>query len=102
MAEKKPAKKKIKLITRSSPPALKIALSVLIVCSMAALMTLRWVHNGVQEEIQNLKDEAAVYEHANSILDERLEDPDSVQNVLNIAMEQLGLVDPDTVLMDPQ
>ena len=102
MAEKTMPAKKIKIITRPSPPALKIALSVLIVFSMAALMTLRWVHNGIQAEIQNLKDEAAVYEYANSQLDERLKDPDSVQNVLTIAKEELGLVDPNTILIDPQ
>ena len=65
-------------------------------------MALRLVHNGIQEEVQNLKDKAADYEHANGVLDERMEDPDSVQNIMDIAKEELGLVDPDTVVIDPQ
>ena len=39
---------------------------------------------------------------ANGVLDERMEDPDSVQNIMDIAKEELGLVDPDTVLIEPQ
>jgi len=92
----------IKVIIRPSPPALKIALIVLIILSIAALAALRLVHNGIQQEVQNLKDKAADYEHANSVLDERMEDPDSVQNIMDIAKEELGLVDPDTILIEPQ
>ena len=102
MEEKKNPLKNVKIVVRSSPPALKIVLIVLIVLSMAALWTLRWVHNGILEEMQNLKDEAAAVEHANSELDQRLEDPDSVQNILDIAKEELGMVDPDTILIEPQ
>ena len=69
---------------------------------MAALLALRLVHNGIQEEIQNLKDKAADYEHANSVMDERMEDPDSVENIADIAKEKLGLVDPDAIVIDPQ
>ena len=100
--EKKNPLKNVKVITRPSPPALKIALIVLIILSMAALLALRLVHNGIQEEIQNLKDEAADYEHANSVLDEKMKDPESVDNIMDIAKEELGLVDPDTILIDPQ
>ena len=100
--EKKNPLKNVKVVTRHSPPALKIALIVLILLSMAALLTIRLVHNGIQEEIQNLKDEAADFEHANSVLDEKLKDPESVQNVTDIAKEELGMVDPDTILIEPQ
>ena len=100
--EKKNPLKNVKVVTRPSPPALKIILIVLIILSMAALLALRLVHNGIQEEIQNLKDEAADYEHANSVLDEKMKDPESVDNIMDIAKEELGLVDPDTILIEPQ
>lgn len=102
MKEKKKPLKKVKVEIRHSPPALKIVLIVLIVLSMAALVTLRLVHNGIQDEIQELKEEASQVEHANSELEQKLKDPDSVQNVLDIAKEELGMVDPNTVLIDPQ
>ena len=100
--EKKNPLKNVKVITRPSPPALKILLIVLILLSMAALGTLRLVHNSMRQEIQALKDEAADFEHANSVLDEKMEDPESVQNIKDIAKEELGLVDPDTILIEPQ
>ena len=102
MEETKNPLKNVKVVVRPSPPALKIALIVLIVLSMAALAALRLVHNNILEETQKLKDEASAVEHANQVLDERLEDPDSLQNILDIAKEQLGLVDPDAVLIEPQ
>ncbi len=102
MEEKKHPLKNVKVVVRSSPPALKIALIILIVLSMAALAALRMVHNNILDETRKLKDEASAVEHANTVLDERLKDPDSVQNILDIAQEQLGLVDPDAILIEPQ
>lgn len=102
MTEKKNPLKNMKLVLRPSPPVLKIMLIVVIVVSMAALGTIRLVHNAIQTEIQELKDEAAEFEYRNSELDRRLEDPGSVQNVIAIAEEELGMVDPDTILIDPQ
>ena len=94
--------KKVRLQVRPSPPVLKIMLIVVILLSMATLGTLRLVHNGIQKEIEELKDEAAGLEYANSELDRRMEDPDSMENVQKIAREELGMVDPDTVLIDVQ
>lgn len=101
MEEKKHPLKNVKVVVRPSPPALKIMLIVLIVLSMGALGALRLVHNGILEETQKLKDEAAAVEHANEQLTERLKDPASVQNVQQIAKEELGLVEPDAVIIDP-
>lgn len=102
MEEKKNPLKNVKVVVRHSPPALKIALIVVMVLSMATLGTIRLVHNSIRSEIQELKDEAAEYEYKNSELDNRLKDPDSIQNVMAIAEEELGMVDPDTILIDPQ
>lgn len=102
MEKKKNPLKNMKVVVRQSPPALKIALIAVMVLSMAALGTMRLVHNSIQAEIQELKDEAAEFEYRNSELDSRLEDPDSIQNVMAIAEEELGLVDPDAILIDPQ
>ncbi len=102
MEEKKNPLRNVKVVTRPSPPALKIVLIVLIVLSMAALLTIRLVHNAILEETQKLKDEAAAVEYVNSELDEKVKDPESVQNILDIAKEKLGLVDPDTILIEPQ
>ena len=74
---------------------------MVILFSIAALVALRWVHNGINSEIQKMKDEAAAVEFANQQLTEKKEAVDSVQGIQEIAREELGLVDPDTVLIDP-
>ena len=95
-----PVKKKI--VIRPAPPMLKIAACLLILFSMAALLALRWVHNGIRQETQILTEEAAQAQAENRELTEKVEHLGSVQSVKDIAQEELGLVDPDTVLVDPQ
>lgn len=102
MEELKKKLKNIRLHVRTSPPVLKVLLIVVILLSMATLGTLRLVHNGIRSEIEELKSEAAGLEYANSELDRRMEDPDSLENMQQIAREELGMVDPDTVLIDIQ
>ncbi len=102
MAEKKNPLKNVKVVVRSSPAALKIVLIVLILFSMTALVALRWVHTGILDETENLRDEAASLEQANEDLENKTADLGSVQSVKDIAEEELGLVDPDTVVITPQ
>ncbi|MDO5401716.1 MAG: hypothetical protein Q4F17_12240 [Eubacteriales bacterium] len=90
-----------KFEVRPSHPALKIALAVLIVFSTAALVALGWVHGAIQQQTQAMKDQAAAIEYENGTLENRLKDPDSIDNVRDIAKEELGLVDPGTVLITP-
>ncbi len=101
MAEKKNPLKNAKVVIRQSPASLKIVLIVLILFSMATLATLRWVHTGILAETENLRDEAAGLEHANAELVEKTDELGSVKSVEDIAKEELGLVDPNTVIIDP-
>ena len=102
MEEKKNPLRNVKVEVRPTTPVLKIAVMVLIVFSILALIALRWVHNGILEETQNLKDEAAAVEQANEDLQQKKDKLGSVQSVQDIAREELGLEDPDTVIIEPQ
>ena len=93
---------KIKWEIRRAPNTLKIVLVALILFSIGALIAIRWVHNGIQAEIDTLTEEAAVIEHANTVLEEKKEQIGSVQSIQDIAQSELDLVDPDTILIDPQ
>ena len=101
MANKKNPLKNAKVVLRRSPAALKIILIVLILFSMAALIALRWVHNGILAETDRLKEEAAHIENENQELIDKTKDLGSVQSIQDIAKEELGLVDPDTIIIDP-
>ena len=100
MKEFKTGKFKVKL--RSAPVKLKAVLIVLIVLSTAALVALRWVHNGIQAETQRKTEQAAAMEGENADLQEKIDSIGSVQSIRQIARDELGLVDPDTVLIHPE
>ena len=91
-----------KVIFRSGSLALKIVLMALIVLSMAALAALRWVHTGIREQTGELRTEAAALEQQNSELQEKIGELGSIKSVEDIARSELGLADPNTVVMDVQ
>ena len=94
--------KNVKVEVRPASNILKIVLILLILFSIVALVALRWVHTGILDQIGELKDEASGLEYANEVLDQKTEELGSVQSIQDIAKEELGLVDPDTVIIDPE
>ena len=102
MAKKITPPKYVKVEVRPASNILKIILILLILFSIVALIALRWVHNGILTQIDELKDEASGLEYANEELDRKTEELGSVQSIQDIAKEELGLVDPDTILIDPE
>ena len=102
MAEKNTPQKTVKVEVRPASNILKIILILLILFSIVALIALRWVHTGILNQIDELKDEASGLEYANEVLEQKSEDLGSVQSIQDIAKEELGLVDPDTVIIDPE
>ena len=102
MAEKNTPQKTVKVEVRPASNILKIILILLILFSIVALIALRWVHTGILNQIDELKDEASGLEYANEVLEQKTADLGSVQSIQDIAKEELGLVDPDTVIIDPE
>ncbi|MGN1016518.1 MAG: septum formation initiator family protein [Faecousia sp.] len=102
MNPKKQPKPSLQVVVRSSSPALKIAVTVLIVFSMAALAALAWVRGSIRGQVESLRQEAAAIEQENRELQEKIDNLGSVQSVQDIAREELGLVDPNTVMIQPE
>ena len=102
MAKRKNPLKNAKIVVRQSPASLKIILIVLILFGMVTLAALRWVHTGILAETENLRQEASDLEYANSQLEQKTDELGSVKSLEDIAREELGLVDPNTILIDPQ
>ena len=101
MNPKKQPKPKLQVVVRSSSVALKIAVTVLIVFSMAALAALAWVRGSIRGQVENLRQAAAI-EQENRELQDKIDNLGSVQSVQDIAREELGLVDPNTVMIQPE
>ena len=102
MENKTPPRKHVKVEIRPASNILKVILILLILTSIVALVALRRVHTGILTEIADLKKEASGLQYANEELERKTGELGSIQSIQDIAEEELGLVDPDTVLIDPE
>ena len=102
MAKIKEKLKLIKLRLRPSPCSTKIMLIVAILFAMTALIALRIQINKLESREAELLDKAAALEQDNRNLKENIGVLGSVQSIIQIARDELGLVDPDTVILEPE
>ena len=102
MANIKEKLKLIKLRLRPSSRPAKIMLIVAILLAMVALIALRRAIHNLDNRTADLRDKAAALEQENRDLRENIGILGSVQSVIQIAMDELGLVDPDTVILEPE
>ena len=102
MAKIKEKLKLIKLRLRPSPRSTKIMLIVAILFAMIALIALRMAITDLNNREEDLRQKAAALEQDNKDLQENIGILGSVQSIIQIARDELGLVDPDTVILDPE
>ena len=94
--------KPVKLRLRSTPRSVKIVLIVAILFATAALIALRMAITDLDNRTEDLRNKAAALEQENRDLQENIGILGSVQSIIQIARDELGLVDPDTVILDPE
>lgn len=102
MAKIKDKLKLIKLRLRPSPRSTKIMLIVAILFAMMALIALRMAITDLDNRAEDLRKKAAAMEQENKDLQENIGILGSVQSIIQIARDELGLVDPDTVILEPE
>ena len=102
MAKIKEKLKLIKLRLRPSPRSTKIMLIVAILFAMTALIALRMVVTDLDNRAEDLRNKAAALEQDNKDLQENIGILGSVQSIIQIARDELGLVDPNTVVLSPE
>ena len=101
MGAQRKSRRRIQLVFRPSSTLLKIVVIVLIVFSTAALIALSWVRQSIQMQTEDMRQEAVALEQRNDDLADKISILDSVQSVEQIAQEELGMVKPDTVIINP-
>ncbi len=101
MAKKTGFFSRFRLVYRRSSPLLKCAVLATIVLSTVALIALRVGIMQYERETDALRQEAAQLERENSRLENEIAQLGTVQSVKRIAMEELGLVDPNDSFFDP-
>ena len=94
--------KLIKLRLRPSPRSTKIMLIVAILFAMIALIALRMAITDLDNRAEDLRQKAAALEQDNKDLQENIGILGSVRSIIQIARDELGLVDPDTVILGPE
>lgn len=90
----------VKLVRSST--LVKIAVLVVLVLSIVCLMGLRGAILEAKGEAEALRGQAAQLEQENSRLEVYVQQLGTVQGIIRIAQEELGLVSPDTIIFDPQ
>jgi len=95
MAKRNPFQQ-IRLVYRRSSLLLKILVLVTLVVSAAALVALRIAMGNYQQQSQLLQSQAVQLQEENEALAQRIAELGSKDSIRRIAMEELGLVDPDS------
>ncbi len=90
----------IQFYVRPGSRKLKIILSALIIVCTIALVALGIIQGRIRQQTQTILDQAAALEQENAELSETSDNLNS-DTIRDIAREELGLVDPDTVIIDP-
>ena len=93
--------KNIQPVYRRSSNKTKVIVIIFLVIGIASLFVLRGAINDAEAANAALESQAAELEENNSDLQENIDNLDTVQGVEQIAQDELGLVDPDTVLIQP-
>ena len=102
MQELKEFLRRIKLVRQRSSNLSKIVVIITILLCMGSLITLRLAMKRIEDRTQDLRNQASVLEEENADLVEKTGQLGSVQSVTDIAREELGLVNPDAVLLEPE
>lgn len=92
----------IKIEYTRAHPLTKTAVGALLVLSIAALLALAWTGSNLRKEIQEMRQEAQRLETENADLREKTDDPDAVDAMEAVAEDELDMVDPDTIIIDPK
>ena len=88
---------RIRLTYRRTNNLTKIAVAVAIVLCMATLITLRLSTASLLDRTEDLRQQAGVLENDNRELNEKISELGSQKSTVEIAEEELGLVQPGAV-----
>lgn len=95
-------RKNVRLVYRRSSKLTKTALCLAIAFSTVTLLMLHVLTLNEREKADALRDQAQQLEQENDRLQDKIDNLGSLEGVEDIAKDELGLVDPDTVIIEPE
>ena len=102
MTEHKLQLGKVQIIFFKGNRRVLVPLILVLVLTAAALGTLRLVEYRMARQTEDLRTQAAQVAYENELLKQYTRELGSVKSVERIAREELGMVTPDTVLIEAQ
>ena len=102
MAQIKEILSRIRLTYRRTSNLTKIVVTVAILLCMATLISLRLSTNALTARTEDLRQKAGALEEDNRNLDEKISELGSNKSVVEIAEEELGMVQPGAVVIEDQ
>lgn len=97
----KQRKRKYRLVLRKSSPLLQGLMLAAVVLSTVALVALRASIENSHSQYEAMRMQAAALEAQNQELTICIDELGTQDSAIRIAMEELGLVLPDTILLTP-
>ena len=94
------AKRKYRVVFKKTSPLVKAVILIAIVLSTIALVTL---HASIQQnrsQYEAMREHAGMLEENNQSLVQQIDEMDTLETIIQIAMERLGLVLPDTTIFE--
>lgn len=92
--------KRIRLVFGKASPLLKTVVAAVIVLSTITLITLRMGQLEAKAATDRLQQQASQLERDNARLTQRIDALGTAESIRLIAEEELGLVEPDTIIFD--
>ena len=102
MAQRNDPDTGVKLVYRRSRTLTKVVVLAAVVLSMAALLTLGLAIRQNKNAVEQLRGQAVVLEQENSRLQQYIQELGTVKGIIRIAQEKLGLIEPDSVVFNPE
>ena len=94
------AKKPVKLVFRSKPVIIVLVM-VLLIGATIGVVAMNTALEAGRERYEELRQQAAALEADNAELSDNIASLGSIESVIRIAGEILGLIDPDSVIFAP-
>ncbi len=94
-------KESVKLVMKRSNPVTKAAILAAVVLSLVALVALYSSIDHIQNQYDALRNQAMELESGNGQLQTKIDDLGSWESAIRIAMEELGLTFPDSMIITP-
>ncbi len=94
------AKRKYRIVFKKSSLGVKAVILVTILISTIALVTLHATIDQTNNNIDLLRQQAGKLEENNDSLNQQIENIGTLDSIIQLAIERLGLVPPDTTIFE--